>query len=503
MTVDLHNGWTVRTSASVPATGLFAHGWPGALLVGGILFSLLLSALVFVLGTGRARARRLVGLKTGELRHLALHDPLTGLANRALITDRVEQLLARSRRGGIPGAVLFVDIDEFKNVNDTLGHAAGDELLQAVAARLTIGLRAVDSVGRLGGDEFIVLIDGDPQMAPQLVAQRILDVMRQPVMLPGSSTPIMITATIGIAVGLHENPNELMRDADMALYRAKAMGKNCFAIFQPEFETALRYRLDVGLDLRAALDAGQFRLVYQPIYNLDDLSLTGVEALLRWDHPTLGEIQPNDFIPLLESSGQIREVGRWVLATACQQMAAWHALGSTLGISVNVSARQLDDDAILTDVRAALATSTLDPTELTLEITETALMRNLDTSAQRLAQIKALNVNLAIDDFGTGYASLASLKQLPIDTIKIDRGFTDALTRSPQSGALIRTLVQLGKDLGLRTVAEGVETIDQLDHLRHEHVNDVQGFLLSKPLDAEAIQALILPELAPRQPHAV
>src|ERR1019366_5170407 len=180
----------------------------------------------------------------------------------------------------------------------------------------------------------------------------------------------------------------------------------------------------------------------------------------------------------------------WVLATACQQMAAWHALGSTLGISVNVSARQLDDDAILTDVRAALATSTLDPTELTLEITETALMRNLDTSAQRLAQIKALNVNLAIDDFGTGYASLASLKQLPVDTIKIDRAFTDALRRSPQSDALIRTLAQLGRDLGLKTVAEGVETIDQLDHLRHEHVNDVQGFLLSKPLDTEAIRAL-------------
>ena len=405
------------------------------------------------------------------------------------------------RRTGIPGAVLFVDIDEFKNINDTLGHAAGDQLLQAVAARLTLGLREVDSVGRLGGDEFIVLVDGDLQTAPQLVAQRILDVTRQPVVLPGSSTPIMITTTIGIAVGLHHDSNELLRDADMALYRAKAMGKNCYAIFQPEFETALRYRLEVGVDLRAALDADQFRLVYQPIYNLDDLSLTGVEALLRWDHPTLGEIQPNDFIPLLESSGQIREVGRWVLAMACQQMATWHALGSTLGISVNLSARQLDDDAILTDVRTALATSGLDPTALTLEITETALMRNLDASAQRLAQIKALEVNLAIDDFGTGYVSLASLKQLPIDTIKIDREFTDALTRSPQSGALIRTLVQLGKDLGLRTVAEGLETIDQLDHLRHAHVNDVQGFLLSKPLDTEAIRALILPELARHEPH--
>ena len=503
ITINLHNGWTVRTSAALPATGLFAHGRPSALVVGGILVSLLLSALVFVLGTGRARARRLVGLRTSELRHLALHDPLTGLPNRALITDRVEQLLARSRRTGIPGAVLFVDIDEFKNVNDTLGHAAGDELLQTVSRRLTVGLREADSVGRLGGDEFIVLIDGDPHAAPEMVAQRILDVMREPFMLPGSSTPIMITATIGIALATHDTADELLRDSDMALYRAKAMGKNCFEIFQPEFETALRFRLQVGIDLRAALDAGQFRLVYQPIYNLDDLSVTGVEALLRWEHPMLGEIQPNDFIPLLESSGQIREVGRWVLASACQQMAAWHRLGSTLEISVNVSARQLDDDAIVEDVRAALEHSGLDPAALTLEITETALMRNIESSAQRLAQIKALKVNVAIDDFGTGYSSLASLRQLPIDTLKIDRAFTDALTRSPQSDALIRTLVQLGRDLGLRTVAEGVETIDQLDQLRLEHVNDVQGFLLSRPLAAEAVEALILPELAAEEPRVV
>jgi diguanylate cyclase (GGDEF)-like protein len=503
MTIDLHNGWTVRTSAALPATGLFARGRPSALVVGGILVSLLLGALVFVLGTGRARARRLVGLKTSELRHLALHDPLTGLANRALITDRVEQLLARSRRTGIPGAVLFVDIDEFKNINDTLGHAAGDQLLQAVSKRLTVGLRDADSVGRLGGDEFIVLVDGDPQAAPAVVAQRILDVMSEPLTLAGSSTPIMITATIGIALAMHDNADELLRDSDMALYRAKAMGKNCFAIFQPELKTALRYRLQVGVDLRAALDSGQFRLVYQPIYKLDDLSLTGLEALLRWDHPTFGEILPDDFVPLLESSGQIREVGRWVLAGACRQMAAWHGLGSTLGISVNVSARQLDDDAIVNDVREALEHSGLEPSALTIEITETALMRNVETSARRLAKIKALEVKTAIDDFGTGYSSLATLKALPIDTLKIDRAFTDALTRSPQSAALIRTLVQLGRDLGMRTIAEGVETIDQLDQLRLEHVNDVQGFLLSRPLAVAAVEALILPELAAGKPQVV
>ena len=501
-TIDLHNGWTVRVSGLAPATGLFAGGRPGALLVAGIALSLLLGLLVFVLGTGRARARRLVTLKTAELLHQALHDGLTRLPNRALITDRVEQLLARSRRSGADGAVLFVDVDEFKQVNDTLGHQAGDQLLRAVSDRLTGGLREVDTVGRLGGDEFVVLIDGESGLAPQLVAERLLQLMRRPFELECLAAPISITTSVGIAVGVRTGADELLRDADTALYQAKAAGKNCYEFFLPEMESTVRRDLGIEADLRSALANDEFRLVYQPIYSLDDLSLVGVEALLRWEHPTRGLIQPNDFIPLLESSGRIREVGRWVLGMACQQMAAWHALGSALGVSVNVSARQLDDDAIVTDVRAALAISTLDPGALTLEITETALMRNVDVSARRLAEIKELGVNLAIDDFGTGYSSLASLKQLPIDTIKIDREFTDALARSPQSDALIRTLVQLGRDLGLKTVAEGVETIDQLDHLRDEHVNDVQGFLLSRPLEADAVEALILPELA-LEPHSV
>jgi EAL domain-containing protein (putative c-di-GMP-specific phosphodiesterase class I) len=313
----------------------------------------------------------------------------------------------------------------------------------------------------------------------------------------------MVTASVGIAAGLRTGGSELLRDADMALYGAKASGKNCYEVFQPEMETALRHRLEIELDLRSALNRDQFRLVYQPIYNLDDLSLVGVEALLRWDHPSLGVIEPDDFIPLLEASGQIVDVGRWVLTAACQQMASWHAHGSPLGVSVNVSARQLDDDVIVTDVRDALELSGLNPSTLTIEITETALMNNVNATARRLREIKELAVNLAIDDFGTGYSSLASLQQFPVDTLKIDRAFTDALKRSPQSDALIRILVQLGKDLGLNTLAEGVETIGQLDHLRTENVDDVQGFLLSRPLEAEAIEALILPGVAPHEPRAV
>ena len=302
--IDLHNGWTVRTFAVLPPTGLFAYGRPGALLVGGIALSLLLAALVFALGTGRARARRLVSQRTGELRHQALHDGLTGLPNRALISDRVEQMLARSRRNDTPGAVLFVDLDEFKSVNDTLGHEAGDQLLQAVAARLTGGLREVDTVGRLGGDEFVVLIDGESHLAAQLVAERVLELLRQPFELDCTPTPIVVTASVGAAVGIRGSASELLRDADMALYEAKAAGKDRYEVFQPEMETALRRNLELALDLRTALANDEFRLVYQPIYNLDDLSLVGVEALLRWHHPTLGVIAPDQFIPLLESSTQ-------------------------------------------------------------------------------------------------------------------------------------------------------------------------------------------------------
>jgi diguanylate cyclase (GGDEF)-like protein len=500
-TIELHNGWTVRAIAAAPATGLFAGGRPTNILIVGVVMSLLLGALVLVLATGKRRAQRLVDLKTSELSHQALHDPLTGLPNRALITDRVDQLLARSRRTGRPGAVLFVDLDEFKNVNDTLGHEAGDQLLQAAAERLTSGLRDVDTIGRLGGDEFVVLIDGGSHAAPDLVAERLLELMRQPFELKSSPTPIIVAASVGIAAGDRGTAGDLLRDADMALYRAKATGKNCYQAFRPEMESALRQTLELENDLRSALTHDQFRLVYQPIYNLDDLTLVGVEALLRWDHPTRGVLLPDEFIGLLESSGQILEVGRWVLAAACRQMTEWHMLGSTLGISVNVSARQLDDDIIVTDIRDALKLSALDPTKLTIEITETAVMSNLQATKRRLQEIKALNVNLAIDDFGTSYSSLASLQQLPIDTIKLDRTFTDALKRSPQSSALIRILAQLGKDLGLNTLAEGVETIDQLDQLRNEQVHEVQGFLLSKPLDPAAIEELMVPELTPDRPH--
>jgi diguanylate cyclase (GGDEF)-like protein len=490
--IHFRDGWSVRAFTAASATGIFASSAPTLVLLVGLVTSLLFGLVVFLLATGRAHARRQVTLKTGELRHQALHDRLTGLPNRELISDRVEQLLARTRRNRTVGGVLFIDLDGFKNVNDTLGHPAGDQLLRAVAERLTTLLRQVDTVGRLGGDEFIVLIDGDPYIAPELVAERILDVMRQPFQLDCVVAPIRITASVGGAIGMRGDASQLLRDADIALYRAKSTGRDHYEVFVAEMETTLRHQTEIGADLLRALDEHQYRLAYQPIYDLGGLTLVGFEALLRWDHPSLGVTRPDIFIPMLETSGRVVDVGRWVLETACQQMADWHALDDTIGISVNVSGRQLDSEIVVADVRHALEASHLKAGALTIEVTESSLLRNRATAARRLKQLKELSVNVAIDDFGTGYSSLAYLRDFPIDTIKIDRAFTDALERSPQSEALIRLLVQLGRDLGLRTLAEGVETIAQLDHLRDQHVDAVQGFLLSRPLTADAAAALIV-----------
>ena len=495
---DLGNGWTVETFVAGHAFGIFSDRNAFLVLLGVAAMSFLLAALVLVLGTGRARALQLVGERTGELRHQALHDALTGLPNRALIMDRIDQLLARNRRGGTMGSALFIDLDDFKNVNDTLGHEAGDRLLVAVAERLTSALRDADTIGRMGGDEFVVLIDGASLgVAPELVAQRLLNVMRQPFDLEGAMMPLSVNTSIGIAIGDRQTGGELLRDADVALYQAKAAGKNRYEIFFPEMQTEISRRIDLEFELRSAMESNQFRLVYQPIYRLDDLTLVGVEALLRWDNPRQGLIEPDEFIPILEQSGQIREVGRWVLTAACTQMATWHSKGDTLDISVNVSGRQLDHDDIIEHVRQALEVTGLDPARLIVEVTETSLMHNAADTARRLTAIKELGVKIAVDDFGTGYSSLAYLQQFPVDCLKIDRSFTNAISTSPESNALIRTLVQLGNDLGLTTLAEGVETTGEMDHLRKEHVTEAQGFLLSRPLDPVSLEAQILAPLRP------
>jgi diguanylate cyclase (GGDEF)-like protein len=502
--IDIGNGWTVRTFGAHEDGGI-TEGAALLRLLAGIALTLLLGSLMFVLGTGRERARRQLDLRTRELHHQALHDPLTGLPNRALVLDRLEQMLARDRRRHAAGAVFFLDLDDFKNVNDTLGHGAGDRLLIAVTARLSSTLREADTIGRMGGDEFVILLDGSsPEVTPELVAQRLLDVMHQPFELEGLSMPLTVNVSIGIAVGSRDgsggNAEELLRNADVALYQAKAAGKNGFETFDPQMQTTISRHTDLAFDLRSALANHEFRLVYQPIYDLADLTMVGVESLLRWDHPTLGAIGPDEFIPILEQTGQIRDVGRWVLQQACRQMATWHSRGDILDVSVNVSGRQLDDDTITHDVADALLSSGLSPTSLIIEITETALMHNVEATAERLRTIKALGVRIAVDDFGTGYSSLAYLRQFPVDCLKIDRAFTSAVTASPESRALIDTLVQLGRDLGLSTLAEGVETTDEMDILRDANVDHAQGFLMARPQDPEVIEREFLAPRRPRSP---
>ena len=496
--VNLHDGWVIETYGTGSAVGLFGSGDALAIFFGGIALSWLLGVLIFLLGTGRARSMLLVNERTEQLQFQALHDSLTGLPNRALIVDRIDQLLERNHRNGTQGAALYIDLDDFKNVNDTLGHGAGDHLLVSVAQRMKSTLRGADTIGRMGGDEFVVLIDGgDHMIAPDLVAQRLLDVMHQPFQLEGAPMPLMVNASIGIAMSDRKTGSEFLRDADVALYQAKAAGKNQYVFFNQQMQTDIGRRISLEFDLRSALSENQFHLAYQPIYNLEDLTIVGVEALLRWQHPTEGVIQPDEFIPILERTGHIREVGAWVLREACSQMALWHSRGDTLDVSVNVSGRQLDSDHFVDQIRDALIVSGLAVTSLIIEITETALMLDINMVVKRLQAVRDLGVRIAIDDFGTGYSSLSHLRQFPVDCIKIDKSFTNALATSDESRALVKTFIQLGRDLGLKTLAEGVESVEQIDLLRESNVTEVQGFLLSRPLDPEILETQLLEPMRP------
>jgi diguanylate cyclase (GGDEF)-like protein len=429
-----------------------------------------------------------------ELAFVATHDSLTGLANRALILDRLEQMLTRSRRSKTPVAALFIGLDNFKQVNDTLGHDAGDELLRAVAARLDEVVRATDTLGRLGGDKFVVIAE-DLSLAagPELIAERLLEALEQPFTLGADdgASGLTVTASVGIAAGERSTAADLLRDADIAMYRAKWDGKNRYAVFEEVMQDALERRMELELDLRGALQNDEFFLVYQPTFDLRDMSPTGLEALIRWDSPTRGLIQPDDFIPTLEETGLIVEVGRWVLEEACRQGAKWRRDGHEIGMAVNLSARQLDTDELVSEVRDALSSSGLEPSALTLEIAETSLMRGAEQTARRLTAIKELGVRVAIDDFGTGYSSLAHLQQFPVDALKIDRSFISGLTDDQEGETLLHALVQLGKALSIETLAEGIEHQRELSLLQDEQCDSGQGFLFARPLDAAATEAFL------------
>jgi diguanylate cyclase (GGDEF)-like protein len=428
-----------------------------------------------------------------ELAFLATHDPLTGLPNRTLIVDRLSQMLARFRRSGGPIAAVFIDLDNFKQVNDTLGHAAGDELLSAVALRLKTVLRETDALGRLGGDEFVVIAeDMSLDVGPELIAQRLADSLGEPFTLLDARHRVLVTASIGVACAAKATcAEELLRDADIAMYRAKWEGKDRSVVCESGMQGAIRARMELEMDLRDALAQGQFYLAYQPIFDLQSIKPTSVEALIRWAHPVRGVVQPEDFVPLLEEIGLICEIGSWVLSQACAQCSDWRAAGYEVGIAVNVSARQLDTDEFIDHVKAALDESGLDPCALTLEITETTIMRDAHRTADRLAAVKDLGVRLAIDDFGTGYSSLGHLQRFPVDSLKIDRSFISGLKHSQEGEAIIHTLVQLGKALSIETVAEGIEGQLELSHLRDQDCDGGQGFLFARPLDVADTQAFL------------
>jgi diguanylate cyclase (GGDEF)-like protein len=490
--IALGGGWFVEATGEPDRS--VSPGARGVLALGlGVLVTLLIVLLYVVLAGSRRRAWGLVGEKTGELEYTALHDPLTDLPNRTLVLDRAEQILARARRLDVPVTALFVDVDGFKQVNDRYGHQTGDEVLRQVGARLRSALRDNDTVGRLGADEFVMLVDSvGLDAAPELVAERILDLLRQPIELPGQThPPISLTASIGIATGRPASAEDLMQDADLALLKAKAIGKNGYVKFESAMQTAAQDRIHLEMDLAEALDGDQFFLVYQPMLDLVNEQVVGVEALLRWHHPTSGIIPPIAFIPIAEENGLIVPLGRWVLEQACAQGAAWHRKGFPLNISINASARQLERPEFVEEVRTALEDSCLPPASLTVEITETVLMREPDATAHLLTELKELGVRIAVDDFGTGYSSLAYLRQFPVDSLKIDRTFITGLALSSEAHALAHTLIQLGKALGLETLAEGVEHRSQVLELQREGCDLAQGFLFAQPLDPDMLERFL------------
>ena len=447
-------------------------------------------------------ARDISARKHAEERlfHDAFHDPLTGLPNRSLFLEHLKHAAERTKRPkGYLFAVLFLDLDRFKNINDSLGHPAGDQLLQTIARRLENCLRQVDIVARFGGDEFAVLLDGldDPSDAVR-VAERIQQKLRTPLILNGHE--VFTSASIGIAISSrgYQHTQEIIRDADTAMYRAKAMGKARHEIFDTQMHAHAVTLLQLETDLRRAVERNEFSVHYQPIVSLSDAELYGFEALLRWNHPERGLIMPTEFISIAEETGVIIQLGRWILHESCRQVSAWEREFPTvknLILSVNISGKQFAQPDLFQQVEGALRETGFNPHQLQLEITESAVIENPATVTEVLMKLRGLGIALSMDDFGTGYSSLSYLHRFPINTLKIDRSFISSQV-APTDTGIVRTIIMLAHDLGLKVVAEGVETAEQLNYLQGLNCEFGQGYLFSPPLASSAVSEFLMAKTA-------
>jgi diguanylate cyclase (GGDEF)-like protein/PAS domain S-box-containing protein len=439
-----------------------------------------------------------------QLTHQAFHDPLTNLANRALFGDRVQHALSRQARESTGLAVIFIDLDDFKVINDSLGHGPGDEVLAEVGRRMTRCMRPMDTLARLGGDEFAVLVEGvgEPQKVAE-VAERILKGLEAPFFV--EEREIFVRASMGITVARGDDAlilgaDELMRNADLAMYMAKREGKGNYRVFEPAMHAGVVERLELKGDLQRAIEREELELHYQPVVTLDTQHVTGFEALVRWNHPTRGSIPPLQFIPLAEETGLIVPLGRWVLREACRKaklLQEQYPSDPALGMAVNLSVRQLQHPGLVDDVADALSESGLEPTSLTLEITESVLMSDAEQTIVKLGELKALGVRLAVDDFGTGYSSLSYLSRFPVDILKIDRGFVRPLAEGVQDSALAAAIVKFGEALHLQTVAEGIEDPAQIEQLARLGCDRGQGYYFARPMDFDSSLGFLAGNEAP------
>src|SRR5512139_803413 len=428
-----------------------------------------------------------------EREHLATQDALTGLPNRMLLEDRLEQALVRGKRRGRMVGVMFIDLDRFKRVNDTLGHASGDQLISEVAQRLRTVARAEDTVARLGGDEFVVVVSDVSMISHILqVAEKIRIAMAAPYLVAGRE--LFCSSSIGISVYPNDGSDSgsLLKNADTAMYHAKSAGRDRFQLYDAAMNAMAEERLQLETDLHYALERNEFVFHYQPQINLESGCIQAIEALIRWNHPHKGMLAPAAFLEMLEETGEIVSVGRKLLETACSQVARWHAAGfAGLDVAVNVSSKEFWHASLIDNVRNALERSGLPPHSLQLELTEGIFMEDIDSAVERIQALKAMGIAVAVDDFGTGYSSLAHLKRFPIDVLKIDRYFVSDLPTSAVNHALIRSILALCEGLHLDAVAEGVDNRHQLEHLRRLGCHIAQGFLFSRPVPAEQLSLLL------------